>query len=63
MTKCYINTLEEVTEEFNRKGLERFARKYKRYDVFIGDGDSIDFVEKKLLLHKTLNNYEKETKQ
>jgi hypothetical protein len=48
MNRCHINNIDEVKAEFESNGLERFVRKYKRYECFIGDSDAIRFVEAKI---------------
>lgn len=48
MNKCYIENLETLKKLYKEIGHEQFVNRYIKVDVFIGDSDSIDFVNEKL---------------
>jgi len=47
MYKCYLDKLEKVEEEFILDK-DLFFEKYYKVDIFIGDSNTIDFIEEKL---------------
>lgn len=45
--QCFLPTIEKITEEFERVGLEQFVNKYRKYDSLAGSSESMDFLEQK----------------
>lgn len=41
----HINSLIELEKELKSKGVEKFCKKYKKYEILIGDSDSIKFIQ------------------
>lgn len=50
--KLHINPLKNLEKEFDKLGLEKFCKKYQKYDLLIGDSESIKFVEDKIKEYK-----------
>lgn len=48
MKRCYIGDITEVKTEFEKSGLDKFVRKYNRYECLIGNSDAISFIETKI---------------
>lgn len=45
--QCFLPTIETITEEFERVGLEQFVSRYRKYDSLAGSSESMDFLEQK----------------
>lgn len=45
MNKSHIADYEQLVNEFERIGLYKFASKYIKYDVLIGESRAIAFIE------------------
>ena len=50
MDKCHIADYEELVNQFQKNGLEKFASKYMKYDALIGESRAIEFIESKIKL-------------
>jgi len=50
MDKCHIADYEELINQFQKIGLEKFANKYMKYDALIGESRAIEFIESKIKL-------------
>lgn len=46
--KTYLPELKEIETFYERAGLEDFAKRYAKVEIFIGPSDSIDFINEKL---------------
>lgn len=49
MNKHYTSNYEELVNEFEMIGLDKFASKYIKYDALIGESDAITFIENKTI--------------
>ncbi|CAN1513864.1 hypothetical protein MCERE19_00865 [Spirosomataceae bacterium] len=55
--QCYLRNVENLSEEFNRNGLESFVKRYQKYDSLTGSTQSFDFLESKIKQHEeSINN-------
>jgi len=55
--QCYLRNVENLSEEFNRNGLESFLKRYKKYDSLTGSTESFDFLESKTKQYEeSINN-------
>jgi hypothetical protein len=55
--QCYIWNVEDLSEEFDRSGLESFVKRYQKYDSLTGSTQSFDFLESKIKQHEeSINN-------
>ena len=50
MNKCYVDDYNELVNQFEKIGLEKFASKYIKYDALIGESRAIEFIESKIKL-------------
>ena len=50
MDKCHITDYQELVNQFQKIGLEKFASKYMKYDALIGESRAIEFIESKIKL-------------
>lgn len=50
MNKCYVDDYNELVNQFEKIGLEKFASKYMKYDALIGESRAIEFIESKIKL-------------
>ena len=48
MDKCHIADYEQLVNQFERMGLDRFANRYIKYDALVGDSYAITFIENKI---------------
>jgi hypothetical protein len=56
-SQCYLRNVENLSEEFNRNGLESFVKRYQKYDSLTGSTQSFDFLESKIKQHEeSINN-------
>ena len=46
--QCYLRGIEDLKEEFNKSGLESFAKRYQKYDSLTGSSESFAFLEQKI---------------
>lgn len=51
MNRCYILNYEELLLQLEYLGLEKFASRYIKYDVLIGESHAITFIETKIKEH------------
>jgi hypothetical protein len=52
---CYVGNVIEVQKELDELGLEKFVKRYQKYDAISGESKCIDFIEKKVELWHTTN--------
>ena len=52
MNKYYLETVEKLEKEFSNISEDDFFEKYKKIEIFIGDTESIKFIEEKMKLIK-----------
>ena len=45
---CHLPDIITLTNYFERVGVDTFAKKYAKYEAFIGDSEAIKFVEEKI---------------
>ena len=48
MNKCNVADYEQILKEFERLGIERFVKRYRKYEALVGDSNSINFIETKI---------------
>jgi len=48
MNKCHIADYEQLVNQFQKIGLEKFANRYIKYDALIGESRAIAFIEIKI---------------
>lgn len=53
---CYIPSIKDLTEQFERKGLEEFVKSYRKYEGITGPSESIFFLEEKIKEYETVTN-------
>ena len=46
--KCYLPSIQSMTEQIERDGLKEFVRIYTKYDCITGDSDRMEFLENKI---------------
>lgn len=54
--RCYLKDVEDLTEEFNRSGLESFVKAYQKYDSSTGPSESFEFLESKIKQYEEIIN-------
>jgi hypothetical protein len=54
--QCYLRSVEDLNEEFNKSGLESFVKRYLKYDSLTGSSESFEFLESKINLYENLKN-------
>lgn len=55
--QCYLRNVENLSEEFNRNGLESFVKRYQKYDSLTGSTVSFHFLESKTKQYEeSINN-------
>ncbi len=42
--KCIVQKLSKIKEQHSELGDDKFKQIYKRYDMFVGSTESIDFI-------------------
>lgn len=47
---CYVGNILQIQKELDDVGLEKFVKRYQKYDAISGESDSIDFIEKRVKL-------------
>jgi hypothetical protein len=52
---CYVGNILRIQEELEKVGLEKFVKRYQKYDAISGESDSINFIEEKVKLWHTTN--------
>ena len=62
MDKFHIADYDELVNQFQKIGLEKFASKYMKYDALIGESRAIRFIEEKIKFFYELQNYNGRTK-
>lgn len=54
---CYIPNLNELTEFYNKFGLEALYNRFRKYDCWTGDSDAMSYLESKVKEYeKVINN-------
>lgn len=54
---CYVGNILQIQKELDDVGLEKFVKRYQKYDAISGESDSIDFIEKRVKLWQdTINS-------
>jgi len=44
---CYFSSLENLQSEYDNVGLERFVKRYRKYDALTGPSECFRFLEEK----------------
>lgn len=52
----YVGNILQVQKELEKVGLEKFVKRYQKYDAISGESDSITFIEKQVELWHTINS-------
>jgi len=55
--KCYLPSIESMSEQIERDGLEEFVRLYTKYDCITGETDRMRFLEDKIKEYEDKVNY------
>jgi hypothetical protein len=45
---CYLSNVENLQNELNNVGLERFIKSYRKYDALTGPSECFRFLEQKI---------------
>jgi len=45
---CYLPKYKDLIEYYDSVGLKTFVKRYRKYDCWSGDSDSMEFLESKL---------------
>ena len=45
---CHLPTIENLQIELNKKGLEKFIKRYRKYEALTGPCESFRFLEEKI---------------
>jgi hypothetical protein len=45
---CHLSNVENLENELNNKGLEKFIKRYRSYDALTGPGECFEFIEQKI---------------
>lgn len=45
---CYLTSVENLQNELNNVGLEKFIKNYRKYDALTGPGECFRFIEEKI---------------
>ena len=53
---CYVGNILQIQKELDELGLEKFIKRYQKYDAISGDSECIDFIEKRVKLWHTTNS-------
>ena len=58
---CYLSNVDNLQNELNNVGLEKFIKTYRSYDALTGPGECFRFIEQKIeeyekLIADNINN-------
>lgn len=59
MPKTYLKSIEDLLTEFSKIGYKAFYKMYVKYDIFVGDPNSVAFVNYVLKVDDMKKGYEK----
>lgn len=54
MNKCSVPDYADIVKQFEQLGIEKFVARYRKYEAFVGDSNSIRFIEDKIKEYKSL---------
>ena len=47
---CYVGNVLQIQKELEELGLEKFVKRYKKYDAISGESECIEFIEQRVKL-------------
>ena len=53
---CYLPNLNELTEFYNKFGLEVLYNRFRKYDCWTGDSDAMNYLENKIKEYEEVIN-------
>jgi hypothetical protein len=53
---CYVGNILQIQKELDAIGLEKFVKRYQKYDAISGESECIDFIEQRVKLWHTINS-------
>ena len=53
---CYVGNILQIQKELDAIGLEKFVKRYQKYDAISGESECIDFIEQRVKLWHTTNS-------
>jgi hypothetical protein len=53
---CYVGNILQIQKELDELGLEKFIKRYEKYDAISGESECIDFIEQRAKLWHTINS-------
>ncbi len=54
--QCYLRNVEDLKSEFQSDGLEKFVKRYQKYDSLTGSSESFQFLEQKIKEYENIKN-------
>jgi hypothetical protein len=52
---CYVGNVIQIQKELDELGLEKFVKRYQKYEAISGESECIEFIEQRVKLWHTTN--------
>ena len=52
---CYVGNIIQIQKELDELGLEKFVKRYQKYEAISGESECIEFIEQRVKLWHTTN--------
>jgi hypothetical protein len=52
---CYVGNIMQIQKELDDLGLEKFVKRYQKYEAISGESECIEFIEQRVKLWHTTN--------
>jgi hypothetical protein len=52
---CYVGNIMQIQKELDELGLEKFVKRYQKYEAISGESECIEFIEQRVKLWHTTN--------
>ena len=49
---CYVGNILQIQKELDALGLEKFVKRYQKYEAISGESECIEFIEQRVKLYE-----------